>query len=183
MTILEHPRKPVYKGTESIKWSEVDKSFDAFVAEYYKHHTKPHHLPTMFKEADLPLRNWISAHSLLGNPEATKFKYGLCLPIVNTVTGKLNKNGLYLAKIFVSKVNNISDKQVRETKAMIQELYEKEFKPTDARETLQAVVDILKQYNSSDGVIELIKEDPYLDYLLENVPNNEVVLKLESLLK
>lgn len=137
---LKRPRKPEFEGVETTPWADVPKTFEHFHKCYYKRHDwkLPKNLPEHFKDCDKVIREWISNHSMLGNPKSSTFKTGLVLPVVNPQTGKLNAGGIRAAMVFVSRVNGISDATVKETMKLLKSLYKDYFpkeKDSKLRET------------------------------------------------
>lgn len=131
---LQKPRQPTFNGTETIPWKSVGRTLDDFVRAYYKH-TLPGYpkvkarepWPTSFARCHEKMKKWISAHSILGNPEAESFEHALVLPVVNPDTGKLNAGGVRSANAYAGKVKGISDSTVKETKKLLTKLYEEHF--------------------------------------------------------
>lgn len=80
-------RRPSFRGTETISWAGVDKTFKAFARAVGANVERVEDLTSSQKTR-------ISAHSLLGNAQADTFDDLIFFPVVNPSTGKLNAGGL-----------------------------------------------------------------------------------------
>lgn len=127
--ILKSPRLPKFNGVEEVKWDDVDKTFDGMKKAYFKRTSakKPEEDYKSFAECPEAMREWMSEHSILGNPKGKTFREGVMLPCVNPATGKLNKNAVVLANIYTGKIKDISESLKKETKEFLGELYLKYF--------------------------------------------------------
>lgn len=128
--ILTTPRTPTFDGVETISWGQVDKTFGAFVDAYYKrnHLKQPDDVPTSFAACPEDMREWISNHSVLGNPKSETFEHAVVLPVVNPHTGKLNSGGVRSANAYAGRVDGISSSTLAATKKILAKLYEDNFK-------------------------------------------------------
>lgn len=128
-TPLGTPRTPKFKGTEDIPWSNVNKTFNGFVEAYYDRtgKAKPEKLPTSFSECSDDMKQWISAHSILGNPESKGFGAAIVLPVVNPMTGKLNKHAVSSATAYANRVKGVDAATIKKTKELLSKLYAKHF--------------------------------------------------------
>ena len=90
--VLSEARKPTYDGTEEISWADVTKSFEAYRDGYYKNTEaeKPDEEVAQVTDAPAPMREWIAARSLLGDPEAEDWRNLSFFPVVNPGTNRLN---------------------------------------------------------------------------------------------
>lgn len=124
------PHTPKFKGTEEIKWDDVDTTLGGFLTAYYKRTGKkePDKAFTQFSECPAEIRKWMSDHSLLGDPEAKEFKRGVVLPVVDPATGKLNSKGIHMAKIFASRIKGITEDVLKATKELLNALQKDNFK-------------------------------------------------------
>lgn len=147
MKPLQKPRIPSFEGTETIPWSTVDKTFEKFLESYYKRHRikKPNVKIESFNDCDETIKQWISAHSILGNPKSDTFDTAVVLPVVNPETGKLNKNALASAKAYLSRVNGISKNTIKDTKELITKLQEDNFDKSTGTENLIDLLLVLKR--------------------------------------
>jgi len=136
---LKTPRTPNFKGTETTPWGDVDKTFDAFKKGYFKNTSakKPEKDYTQFNECPDAMREWMSEHSMLGNPKGNTFREGVMLPVVNPSTGKLNAGGLLIANVYAGRVKGVSKETVEKTKEAIGKLYKEHFKKDVDTETTQ----------------------------------------------
>lgn len=127
--LLSSPRKVEYDGTEDKDWSEVEKDFNGFLKAWYEHQGQemPNEPPHAFNACTDDCKEWMSKHSVLGNPEAKTFAKGVKLPIKNPHTGKLNKHAVRSANAYAEKVTGVSDSTIEEVKKYLEELYDKEF--------------------------------------------------------
>jgi len=184
MNPLKKPRYPSFNKTEVIPWGSVDKSFNTFITSYFKNNkTKQTVVPKQFKDCNKNIKEWISAHSLLGNPKADTFSVGLVLPVVNPITNKLNMGAISSAKVYVNRVKGINDKTIKDTRKILDELHNKYFTEADvAKESLLHILDVIDQFESKKEILTLIKKDPYIELLLEGLDESNSIIKLKSLL-
>lgn len=84
-------RTPVYNGTETISADKVDFSIEAFVSAYNDTFSGNAPLEPKFESLTAEAKAWIASHTLLGDANATNFADLTAAPVVNPVTGKLNR--------------------------------------------------------------------------------------------
>lgn len=87
---LSQARTPKYTGTETSSWSAP--SFSTYVK--YLHPGAPGTGPRSVSQCSSDLKQLISAHSLLGDPNASNLRDLAFFPCVNPATGKLNEKAL-----------------------------------------------------------------------------------------
>jgi hypothetical protein len=127
---LKIPRVPEYHGTEIIHWAEVDRSFHGYLEAYFKmkhQAVKKEEYSHSFASCSKEIREWISEHSVLGNPDAETFGDAVVLPIVNHHTGKLNKYGVLSALAYLGRVSGIDKRTREQTHDVLTKLYKKNF--------------------------------------------------------
>lgn len=95
INILTTARRPTYEGTEAISWAAVDKSFGAYRDGYYAEKgNRPDDPPSRVQDAPAAMKNWIAAHTLLGEGTADNERDLIFFPVVNPKTHKLNEGAL-----------------------------------------------------------------------------------------
>jgi len=96
VNVLRRARTPSFEGTETISWASVDKTFEAYVAGYYKHSgaEKPENVPARVQDAPAAMKQWIASKTLIGSSTAETIDDLIAFPVVNPNTNKLNAGAL-----------------------------------------------------------------------------------------
>lgn len=156
------PRRPTYEGTETIPWGEVSKDFATFLKAYYARTgtATPDDPPSSTEELNDTQKSWMAAHSTNGEQDADTFEDLLVLPVVNPMTGKLNRGAIRAAKAYASRTEGIN---VSATMEMLDSLA-KEFEKSQ---------DILSKNNDLDYQIKDIDSRKGIVEIYVNAFNNE----------
>lgn len=124
-----HARTPDYDGTETTPWGNVDKTFAAYRAAYYKFSgaATPDVVPATCADAPAAMQRWIASKSLLGDAAATDFGQVCFFPVVNPGTNKLNAGALRAVLSGRGAQADIPAAQLEAARSKARALLDKEF--------------------------------------------------------
>lgn len=160
--ILSEARQPAFTGTEEIPWADVDRNFEAFRDGYFKHTGAevPDELPADVAGAPQAMRDWISAKSLLGDPEAETFEDLLFFPVVNPDTDWLNKEAV---EVVMASDADVSEDALESAQSVAGELLASEYGSEETenvnvsrlKRALRTISDALGLTENQDSLEEL----------------------------
>lgn len=128
--IRKSARMPTYDGIEEISWTNVEKTFDAFVDGYYKHNNVivPDVLSKRVSTAPESVKRWIANRTLFGELSAEDTRDLVFFPVVNPDTNKLNGGALRAVLSGRGVSADISEEIYKSAQEMARELLDNEFR-------------------------------------------------------
>lgn len=111
-------------------WSNVSKTWTAFVNGFFKHNpgaSRPEDGIDTVAEAPREMIRWAAARTLLGIANGNTVREVLVLPVVNPSTNQLNRGGLRAANVFAPQVEGVDEDTAESAQQMAERLLRQEF--------------------------------------------------------
>jgi hypothetical protein len=122
--LLDEARTPTYEETETSSWAEVAKTLDNFLSAVEG--VTPDDVDEVGDLTD-EQRQTLSAHTLLGDPDADTFQEVTYFPVVNPSTGDLNEGALEAVLSGRGAQADISEEQLESARRVARNLLNQEF--------------------------------------------------------